>query len=519
MKTLETGLDNKRVAINMIFSVAAFVLNTLISFFITPYITDQFGSEAYGFIKLANDFASYASLITIALNSMSSRFIMLKREQGDKDAATGYYSSLMVANLCLTGLIALLSVLCVVYLEHLISIPAALTGQVKLTFAITFGTFLVSLVTSIYGNCYYLSNRLDVSSIRTAESTILRVGVTIGLFVLFSPRISYVAVGTLVSTVYLGIRNFFHARTLTPDLKVRRGSFSYDKVKELLSSGIWNSLTKLSQIFSSGLDLLVTNVFVNSVMMGYLSVAKTVPTLIASFNATIANVFSPNLMLLYSQGKIDELKKATKSAMKFMCLFVSIPNAILLTMGTEFFRLWVPDQPAVLINILSILTVLNSCVTGPTQPLYQIFTITNKIRQSSIVLIIYGFVSVGVTLLCLNFTDLGVYAVAGVSFVGSMIVALAYHIPFAAKYLGLPAHTFFPEIGISVLSMLILCGVGALVNLCLDLSSSWIVWFAGAGLTGILGLGINVLLILSREERKLLLGKILRKRSQSGGRS
>ena len=281
-------------------------------------------------------------------------------------------------------------------------------------------------------------------------------------------------------------------------MKINRNYFKLERIKELLFAGIWNSITKLSQIFSSGLDLLMTNIMISAQMMGYLSVAKTVPTLIASFNSTIANVFSPNLMMLYAKDDIEGLIKATKSAMKFMCLFISIPIAILITMGKEFFDLWIPGQPSQMINILSVLTIINSVVTGPTQPLYQIFMITNKIRQSSIVLIVYGFVSVLTTYLCLQMTDLGVYAVAGVSLIGSVIVALLYHIPYAAKYIGLPKNTFFPEIGISLLSMAILCGVGVVINYFMDLNASWLVWFAGACLTGIIGLIINIMLIVGR---------------------
>ena len=46
----------KQIAINMFFGIVAFVLNLGISFFITPYITGQFGTEAYGFVKMADDF-------------------------------------------------------------------------------------------------------------------------------------------------------------------------------------------------------------------------------------------------------------------------------------------------------------------------------------------------------------------------------------------------------------------------------------------------------------------------------
>ena len=108
-----------------------------------------------------------------------------------------------------------------------------------------------------------------------------------------------------------------------------------------------------------------------------------------------------------------------------MCIFVTIPIAILITMGKEFFTLWVPEQPSGLLYELAVITAIGSCIVGPAQPLCQIFTVTNKIRQSGIVSIVYGFSSIVVTVLILKFTTIGLPAVTGISMLGAVIVALA----------------------------------------------------------------------------------------------
>ena len=498
-----------QITVNMIFSVIAFVLNLCISFFITPYITAQFGSEAYGFVKLANDFTNYASLISIALNSMASRFLMLERVQGNTRQAQKYYSSIFLANTALSALLMIPAVICVVYLEKFLEIPALLQTEVKLTFAITFASFLLNLVFSTHGNCYYLTNKLNIGSVREAVGNILRAASILLLFVMATPRISYVALGGAVAAVFVVVFNFVYNRKLIPEFRFRFADFDWEKLWSVLSAGIWNSITKLSQIFSSGLDLMVTNMLVGATEMGLLAVAKTVPNMITTFNATVGNVFSPNMMELYARKDMAALQKTAKAAMKFMCLFVTIPNAILITMGQEFFTLWVPEQPARILCILSVLTVINSCVTGPLTPLYQLFTITNKVKQSSIILIIYGFSSILVTFVCLKLTSLGVYAVAGVSLIGSLIVALCYHLPFSAIYIGLPWHTFFPEIGISVITLVLQCVIGWGVHLTMDLQQSWAYWFGGAIIAAILGLGVSALLVLNKEEKHTLYGKVL----------
>lgn len=502
------GINTKQLVINMVASIIAFILNFGINFFITPYITGQFGSDAYGFVKLANDFISYASLVSIALNSMASRFLMLAREGGDIELAKKYFSSIHLANIVLSGIFVIPSVICIIFLEHIVSIPSILVYEVKLTFALTFVSFLYNLFYSTYSNCFYISNRLSIGSIRESVASIIRVLVILSLFAFATPRISYVAVGGLIATIFSVIYNKYYSYKLLPEFRFKIQDFQWKKVVEVLAAGVWNSITKLSQILTSGLDLIVTNIFIGSTEMGYLAVAKTIPNVIVSFNATVANVFSPNMMSLYAKGDVEALKKTSKVAMKFMCMFVTIPNAILIMMGEDFFRLWVPTEPAKLLCILSILTVINSCVTGPLTPLYQIFTITNKVKQNSIVMIGYGLLNIIITFVCLQHTNLGLYAVAGVSLIGSVIVALCYHLPFSAIHIGLPWYTFFPEIWKGVISLCMQCCICAMVQFLLDFELSWVTWFVAAGISACIGLGVNFYIVLNKEERAILIHKL-----------
>ena len=360
-----------------------------------------------------------------------------------------------------------------------------------------------------YGNCYYLTNKLDLSAIRESIATILRAAIILILFEIATPRISYLAMAGLAAATFTVIFNFYHTRKLTSEFRFRFADFEWKRLVEVLSAGIWNSITRLSNILASGLDLLLTNMMIGSQMMGYLSLAKTIPMLVANFSETIAQVFVPNLMTLYARNDMAEMKKATKMAVKVMCLFISIPNAILITMGTAFFGLWVPGEPAEMINLLAVLTIITTCVTGPAQPLYTIFVITNKVRQDTIVSSIRGFASVLITYICLRTTGWGVYAVVGVSLVSTLIITLGYHIPYAAHHMGLPKYTFFPEVGICIVSNLVLCGVGYLVSCAVNTGASWVMWFAAAGLTGILGLLINVMLFFNKEERAALLQTVV----------
>ena len=63
-------MNNKKenkISFSIFVGVATFGISLCISFFVTPIIVDKLGSEAYGFVSLANNFVSYAALITVAL--------------------------------------------------------------------------------------------------------------------------------------------------------------------------------------------------------------------------------------------------------------------------------------------------------------------------------------------------------------------------------------------------------------------------------------------------------------------
>ncbi len=85
-----------------------FAVNMGIGFAITPFIVSRVGAEAYGFAGLANTMVGYATLFTIALNSVAGRFITVAYHQGGgKRRADVYFSSTLAMVLLLIGTLIL----------------------------------------------------------------------------------------------------------------------------------------------------------------------------------------------------------------------------------------------------------------------------------------------------------------------------------------------------------------------------------------------------------------------------
>ena len=77
--------QKKQLVINFIAQVLFSVINLGISFFLVPHIIESLNATAYGFINLSNDFVNYASLITVALNSIAGRYITIAIHKKQKE--------------------------------------------------------------------------------------------------------------------------------------------------------------------------------------------------------------------------------------------------------------------------------------------------------------------------------------------------------------------------------------------------------------------------------------------------
>ncbi len=500
-------MNKKMLSINLISSLIAFLVSTGVGLVLSPFIIENLGSESYAFVKLANDFIAYISLISIAINSMASRFISVSYMKGDKNEARGYYSSVYYADIILSVVIFLIGIIAIFFLDKLIEIPNILINEVKLVFLIVLINFVFTMYFTVYSVGVFIKNKLYLSSIRNIEAGLFRVLFLFCLFYFLEPRIYYIPFTTLIITLYMGFFNRHYTKKLTPDLVINRKNYDFKKIKEILSSGIWNTISQLSFILNEGLDLLVSNIFIGSYQMGLLAVAKTLPNMVTQVYSHISSVFMPDFTNLYANQKYDQMKKEIDFSIKILSVIVTIPVAGLIAFGREFYSLWVPTQDIQTIHVLSILTVLCIIISGSTVSIHNVFTVANKVKINSIVTLIVGGVNIILVLLLLNTTNLGVFAVAGVSSVTSIIRNLVFTFPYAAKCIKCKWTSFYFPAFRGAFCCIVVCIINTVVKQFIS-ADNWISFFAAVALGSSIGLVFNFIIIIRKFERQLIFNKL-----------
>lgn len=505
--------SNRKTIINLICSISVLITNVLISFFLSPYIVKHIGVEANGFVTLANNFVTYANLIVTALNSMAARFITVEYVKKNYKKANLYYNSVFWGNLIVVAVLLLPATYFIVHLENMIDVSSNLIWDVKILFSFIFFNFFITTGAPNWECGTYISNRLDRQYIPNMIVAIFRCIFLFLIFAICVPHVWYVGLSASIVTVIMLAVNGYNTHKLTPELKVKirqERECSWKVIKELVGAGIWNSISSVGNILLSGLDLIICNVMLGATQMGILSLSKLLPNYMQQLSGAIQGAFAPELTINYATGNKEAVLSDISRAMKITSIIVTVPIMVIIIMGDKFFALWVPTQDAKLLQILSILSILGYMFTSGTQILYNVFTTVNKVKTNSVAMLLSGIISTVITLFLINFTDKGIYAVAGVSTFVNLIRNMTFTVPATAKYLGFKWYQFFPQVGMTVFSSILLVVLGYLIKPYL-LAESWIQFFLAVIILGIMGIIVNMVLILNKNERTYLFEIVMSK--------
>lgn len=509
----DTKTRNDKLVVNIVLTFIQTIINYGISFLFTPYLISVAGSEAYGFVNLANNMVNYAAIITVALNSVAGRYITISIHKGKEEEGNQYYNSVIWTNIILAIVTGIVFIPIILNIGSIFDVPYNLIHDVKLLFMFIVLNFMVTIISNVFTVGAFVTNQIYLTSIGNCLSSLLRVILLIALFGIFPANVAFVGLTSFICSLFLAVYNGYVTLKLDIGLSINIKIYSLIRIKELFFAGIWSSVTKLSQILSDGLDLLISNMAINASAMGDLSVAYTVPTMISGLIGAISGVFSPQQTYYYAKDETDSLVNEIKLNMKIMGFFVGIILVEFIVYGRDFYSLWTPNQNINLIYELSIITCTSMLITGVTSSLNNVFLVTNNLKINSLFYLGISFFDAILALFFVKFTGLGIYAVAGVSKVVGFIVNITYVPLFAAKCLNVSWKTFYPIIlkyFACIICLFIFIFIWKYKVFTLN-SSNWIRLIINIGISSLIAMIANFYIFLTKDERQVILKKIKNK--------
>ena len=501
---------NYQMAVNMIATVISFFVNFGIVALLTPFVVESLGAAAYGFVGLSNNIISYTQIFTIALNSMAARFIAINYGRGDVRTACSYYSSVFYSNVIISAAIVVLAGITVVYLDVWLDVPSELLTDVRILFSVlTFNT-VIGLVCNVFAVATFIKNRLELSSFRLIISYLIRGFVLLISFSFFYSQLWYIGLASVLSTLYVGYTNYKYTIVLTPELKIRQRNFEWSKVVELLKSGIWNTISKLGDILQRGFDLVLTNLFVGATEMGILAITTQIPFVILSLLSTISATFAPSMTLSYAKENMEEIKNDLCKSVRILSILMLVPLSILYVYGDVFYHLWIPSQDEVILQWLTICGTFALIFTSPLEGFWNIFTVTNKIKYSSLFMMANSFlvfVTVLAGLLIVDNPIAKMFIVASVRSIYGVFRGIVFIPIYGASCLGLKWTYFYKDlvkpVGGLLVVLLILFSLRLIV-----IPTTWIGLICISSVTAFISLLVGSIIILNKADIEYIISKL-----------
>ncbi len=499
---------------NIVFRIASMCITFAVTIMITSIVVTKLGDEMYGFYSLANDFVSYAAILSVALNSMSGRYITISYYEHNITDVNKFFNSILFSNVILSSVLVLPTFLIVYNLNKFINIPETAVNNVKALFMLIALNFFVSVISAVFTVATFIRNRVDLDSIRSAESNLIKFLIVVIFFYCIKPNIVFLGIGSLAATVYVFLTNIRYVKQLTPEIEIfNKKYFDIEYTKKVFFSGVWNSVTRIGAILLNGFDLLIANIMISSSAMGILSVSKTLPKYFLSAMQSFSAAFTPSVTIEYAQKNINKVVDNIKFAMKMCAIISNTIVTVIVVLGVKIYALWVPGQDSEKLHLLSVVAMIGLAFVLPMEPLWAVFTVTNKVKVSSLYLITESIIVISLVAVSLNFISEEIWKlviISGVSSVAEVIRGFIFLPLLSAYYLKISKLTFYKTL-MKILLSLIISTVMSYVVCSLFNGVSWIILIISCAVVCIISLFTGYAAILSKSERKKIIAYIFNK--------
>jgi len=377
----------------------------------TPYLIRNLGIEAYGLVPLALQVTGYMSLLTVALSGSVGRFLTIDLARGDTSGANRTFNTSLLA--CIVGSAALLPIaLGLSYAApFFLSVPAGHEDGARVLFLATTISFLLATVGSSFGVSTFVQSRFDVRSGIEAVTLVARVGLVIGLFAFFAPGLWIVGVAILAATALNQVGSVASWRWLTPQLSIRRSSFDWGKLREMLSMGGWMVVNQAGTLLFLNIDLLVVNMVLGAKAGGQYAPLLQWSVMLRTLAGVIAGVLTPTIIAYHARADHEGLVRISQQSVKLMGLAMALPIGLICGLGRPLLQTWLGKDFAHLAPLLALLTA-PLCINLAVLPLFSINVAVNKIRWPGIATLVLGLLNLGLAIVLAKPLGWGLYGVA-----------------------------------------------------------------------------------------------------------
>jgi O-antigen/teichoic acid export membrane protein len=374
---------------NIASNTALLVINILISFWYTPYLIHNLGSERFGFVPLTDSVIQFFSILTLSLNTATGRYLTIELEQRNQERANQIFNTTLVGTFLLIALASPIAIMLVILAPKIFHVPESYRPGVQILFVGTIAAFFLTTLRSNFSVATFAKNRFDLRNIVTLAARIGQILVIILLFQFYPPSLLHVSLGALAAGLLAYIGDFALWKKLLPVLKVNLKAFKKDRFKALMHTSIWMVIYQVGFMLFLNTDMVVANQTQSLKVAGMFGALVIIPKNLLILSRAGGGIWGPAFLSKYSLSDYQGLNQIVRYSLKIISFSLALPIGFLSGIAGPFLRLWLGTEYEAMAGIF-VLMIFHLAVNLVTAPYFNVQVSYNKLAIPALVNLVTG---------------------------------------------------------------------------------------------------------------------------------
>ncbi|SKB96319.1 oligosaccharide flippase family protein [Alkalitalea saponilacus] len=503
-------MSKRQFTKNLIINSLNFFVNIAYGIVLTPFLIAQLGISAYGVIQIAISISFYMGIVSSSLNQANNRYVSVYLISEDNDKANITVTTTLILYFLSFVLISPLLIYLSINSGSLFDVSAEHYNSSSYLFLFIILSFFLIMITSVFVSPAYAKNRLDLVQLINILRNVLKMGLTIFVLLYINKSLASVGFSHLLAAIISSTIALFVLKKFMPFYKFRFLDYDKNIVRKIISLSSWTLINATGILIFRQTDVILVNLLIDLETAGRYAILVQWYNVLISVATILSVVFSPIILLKYSQQRFDELKDFLFKAIRYQGIFISFASSLVVVYAKEILYFWLGMDYVNLAPFLQLM-IFHFSVSQAIRPLYALNTAYNKVKVPGILTLLSGVLHILVTVYLLKYSKLGISAPIISGAVFSIILNVLILPLYASKYLNVSLFKFFDALIPAVIVQILVIAFGIALKEIVSINSILeLILYSGINL--LIVIGLFYFFMLSKDETTFLRNLIHRKR-------
>ena len=332
--------SNGRVARNAVMLSVRMLLIMVVGLYTSRVVLSTLGVKDYGIYGLVGGIVAMVSFLNASMSNATSRFLIFNLGKGDRQAldktfATALFTHVAIAAICTV----VIEIIGLWLLYNKLVIPEGRMDAAFWTFQASVICMAIVFIQTPFNAAIIAHERMGIYAYIEILNSVLKLAAVYVLMVVSADKLilySFLVVGVhaIIFLVY-----YIYDRVHFEECRLR---FSSDReyMVPMLSFSGWNVFRNLSVSARQWANNFLINIFFGVVLNAASTIATTIYGMIMGLANSVTSAFSPKIVKLYAQEKIDQMNRSIATSTMYAVLIMGCITVPAVLEMSYLIRLW-----------------------------------------------------------------------------------------------------------------------------------------------------------------------------------